>query len=205
MKPFFIVLEGLDGSGTSTQASLLENHFKNSGVPAVQTCEPSAGLVGSTIRLALKRRINFQTDRALFDRQMALLFAADRHDHLYNDVDGIVPTIGKGISVICTRYVPSSYAYHCTDADDWQFIRNLNSKFPKPDLLVYLENHVSNSLERISDRLVIDSYEQAEKLQQASLNYKKYIAEYDGKIVQIDASQAKEVIFSEIVSQIRRL
>jgi dTMP kinase len=205
MKPIFIVLEGLDGSGTSTQADLVEKYFKDTVRPAIKTFEPSAGLIGSVIRLALKRRIGFQTDTIKFDRQMALLFAADRHDHLYNDVDGVVPTINAGISVICSRYIPSSYAYHCSNEAEWRFIENLNSEFPQPDLLIYLDNEVSNSLSRISERQVLDSYEQKDKLQQAYANYKRYISAYTGRLLRIDATLSKEIVFSQIVHEIENI
>ena len=88
MKKQFIVIEGIDGSGKSTQAELLKNYLINKGEKAVISPEPSNGIIGNLIRQALKKRIFFTTDKNLFDEQMAYLFAADRHDHLYNDIDG---------------------------------------------------------------------------------------------------------------------
>lgn len=205
MKPIFIVLEGLDGSGTSTQAQLLANHFQRVNTPVEVTAEPSAGLIGSTIRLALKRRVKFQDDHKLFDRQMALMFAADRHDHLYNDVEGIIPTLKKGTNVICTRYIPSSFAYHCSNETEWDFISKINSEFPLPDLLIYLDNHVESSLKRISNRNTLDQYEQEGKLKQAYANYKRYLSEYRGRSTIIDASLPKEEIFSKIIDIIKNL
>ena len=205
MKPVFIVLEGLDGSGTSTQAQLLADHFRSLSTPVELTAEPSTGLIGATIRLALKRRIKFQADRTSFDRQMALMFAADRHDHLYNDAEGIVPTLKKGTTVICTRYIPSSFAYHCSNEKEWNFIKTLNSEFPIPDLLIYLDNHVENSLKRISNRNILDQYEQEDKLMQAQTNYARYLSEYQGKLTIINANLSREDIFSRIVESINKL
>lgn len=205
MKPLFIVLEGLDGSGTSTQSLLLEDHFRSRQTPIMSTCEPSTGIIGSVIRLALKRRVKFQDDAKQFDRQMALMFAADRHDHLYNDVEGIIPTLKRGITVICTRYIPSSFAYHCASESDWEFVNNLNSEFPMPDLLVYLDNKVENSLNRITSRVVLDAYEQETKLSQAELNYQRYISNYRGNKLTIDASLSKNEISSLIVERIEKI
>ena len=205
MKPIFIVLEGLDGSGTTTQAHLLESYFRELALPVENTAEPSTGLIGSTIRLALKRRVSFQDDPKLFDRQMALMFAADRHDHLYNDKEGIIPTFNRGISVICTRYIPSSFAYHCASEADWDFVELLNSEFPLPDLLIYLDNDVENSLDRISRRNTIDSYEREEKLNQAALNYKRYLSNYPARSIKINASSPKEDVFSTIISAIKEI
>ena len=205
MKPIFVVLEGLDGSGTSTQARLLASYFQKLSTPVEITAEPSTGLIGATIRLALKRRVKFQDDRTLFDRQMALMFAADRHDHLYNDAEGVAPTLIKGTTVICTRYIPSSFAYHCSNESEWEFISKLNSEFPLPDLLIYLDNHVESSLNRISNRNILDTYEQEDKLRQAEVNYKRYLSEYRGKSITINANLPKEEVFSNIIESIKSL
>jgi len=133
------------------------------------------------------------------------MFAADRHDHLYNDAEGIVPTLKKGTTVICTRYIPSSFAYHCSNEKEWNFIKTLNSEFPIPDLLIYLDNHVENSLKRISNRNILDQYEQEDKLMQAQANYARYLSEYQGKLTIINANLSREDIFSRIVESINKL
>ena len=129
----FIVFEGLDGSGTSTQASMLEKRLTQEGARCHLTSEPSGGPVGQMIRQAFKGRLRFSQSPERFDQQMAHLFSADRLDHLYNDWDGVVPMLERGISVISTRYFFSSYAYHCTREEDWALIKRLNCDFPNPD------------------------------------------------------------------------
>ncbi|MEN9567555.1 MAG: hypothetical protein RLZZ69_2751 [Cyanobacteriota bacterium] len=83
-KRLFIVFEGIDSSGKTTQAELLKNSLIANQEQAVISPEPSNGIIGNLIRQALKQRIIFSKEPELFDRQMAYLFAADRHDHLYN-------------------------------------------------------------------------------------------------------------------------
>ena len=130
-KKLFIVFEGIDSSGKSTQAELLLNYFINAGDRAVISPEPSNGIIGNLIRQALKQRIIFCRDRALFDEQMAYLFASDRHDHLYNDIDGVFKLINDGVHVISSRYYFSSLAYNCDTKEQFEFVSNLNARFPQ--------------------------------------------------------------------------
>jgi len=202
MKPKFVVFEGLDGSGTSTQASLLEGAWIRSGRKVMLTCEPSPGPVGNLIRLAFKGRVNFQSDRELFDEQMAYLFAADRFDHLHNDVDGVIPMMGKGVSIVSTRYYFSSFAYHCTKECHWDLVRRLNLDFPAPDLTVYLRNSVDESMRRLGSRAVLDSYEEEHKLTQVYENYERIFREYEGAKLIIDATLNPSEIHSRVIREL---
>ncbi|RMF27248.1 MAG: dTMP kinase, partial [Cyanobacteria bacterium J083] len=76
----FIVLEGIDGSGTTTQAKLLKEYFSYQNQAVIISPEPSNGPIGHLIREALQGRIFFTKNSDKFDEQMAYLFAADRHD-----------------------------------------------------------------------------------------------------------------------------
>lgn len=110
-KGAFIVFEGIDGSGTSTQAARLASRLRASGRPAHLTHEPSDGPIGVLIRQALRRRFVVPTadgSRAPGMETMALLFAADRMDHLESE---IVPRLERGEIVLCDRYLYSSLAY----------------------------------------------------------------------------------------------
>lgn len=100
----FIVFEGLDGSGTSTQSQLLQNALLEKGEKVHLTCEPSPGPIGNMIRQAMQGRILFSKQDDEFDQQMAYLFAADRYDHLNNPVDGVLKLVNEGFYVISTRY-----------------------------------------------------------------------------------------------------
>ena len=75
----FIVIEGIDGSGTTTQANLLKGYLISQSKEAIISPEPTDSEIGKLLRKALKDKIfSFENDH-IFDQQMALLFAADRH------------------------------------------------------------------------------------------------------------------------------
>jgi dTMP kinase len=202
MKPGFIVFEGLDGSGTSTQAALLEQFLSSKGHRVLSTCEPSPGPIGNQIRQAFKGRLLFQADAVGFDRQMAYLFAADRFDHLHNDVDGVLPMMSRGYAVVCTRYYFSSFAYHCTTEADWELVARLNAAFPPPDLLVYLRNPVDESVRRLEKRSHLDSYEKPEKLALVAKNYERVIGEFTGNVLVLDATRAAADIHADICAAV---
>lgn len=201
----FIVFEGLDGSGTSTQAALLEKRLIQEGHPCHLTSEPSTGPVGQMIRQAFKGRLRFSQAPDRFDQQMAHLFSADRFDHLYNEWDGVVPMLARGMTVISTRYFFSSYAYHCTREEDWALIERLNRDFPNPDLLVYLRNPVAESVRRLRARATLDSYETPDKLSQVSLNYDRILDGYPGRKVVIDATRPPQDIHEAVVQHLKEL
>jgi dTMP kinase len=212
IKGIFIVFEGIDGSGTSTQAEMLNNYFLNNQKRCHLTSEPSNGPVGNMIRQAFKGRLNlskgenpYYVGGNLFDEQMAYLFAADRHDHLYNDIDGIIKLINQGITVISTRYYFSSYAYHCSSDADFELVTNLNSRFPKPDLVVYLNNTVLVSINRMQNRAFKDEYENEMKLNAVKNNYTRIFDTYDGEVLIIDATDSIDNIHKAIVAKVREL
>jgi dTMP kinase len=207
MKGKFIVFEGIDGSGTSTQSALLLGALQEKKIRCATTCEPSDGPIGNLIRQIFKGRVKaahgtnpYKPAGDLFDEQMAYLFAADRHDHLYNDIDGVHGLLEKGVTVICTRYIFSSIAYHCASESDFDFVRTLNKDFPQPDLIIYLDNPIEESIRRMESRKFKDTYENEVKLKQAKSNYARAISEHKGAIVQIPATKPINEIHEEIVA-----
>jgi dTMP kinase len=118
----FIVLEGLDGAGTTTQGRRLAQHLG-----AHFTQEPSAGAIGRLIRTTLRG------ERAADDAELALLFAADRLHHFRTE---IAAKLTQG-PVVCDRYRLSSLAYQgLTLPRDW--VRALNARAPEPDKTLFL-------------------------------------------------------------------
>ncbi|MCL1467749.1 dTMP kinase [Argonema galeatum] len=200
MKNLFIVFEGIDGSGTSTQSNLLKDYFTAKGYQAVVTYEPSNGPVGNLIRQALKRRVFFVNDSQKFDEQMAYLFAADRYDHLFNEVDGVFKLIDDNFTVISTRYFFSSLAYHWNTQEDWELVSSLNDGFPNPDLVIYIDIPVEVALTRIRDRSVKDIYENEEKLARVSKNYQDIFSKYEGLALQVDGTEEKSAVHQKIVN-----
>lgn len=196
----FIVFEAIDGSGTSTQARLLHDYLFQRGYKVYLTEEPTSGPIGNLIRLGLTRRLRMTGDRKLNDRQLALLFAADRHDHLYNEVDGVMHKAGEGWIVICTRYLISSLVYNCNDEEEQDFVRYLNSKFPLPDLTLFLDCPVEVCLERLNKgRPVQDIYENREKLQRVRENYDRFLAGYPAALYYVKADVGVTEQHQEIV------
>jgi dTMP kinase len=139
----FIVIEGIDGSGTTTQCSLLAERLVEQGSPAHTTREPSDGPVGVLIRQILTGRVvvpGRDGARAPTWATMATLFASDRLDHLEADV---IPNLTDGVTVICDRYDYSSVAYQTVsggggeDVSTW--VRELNRHARRPDLTLVLD------------------------------------------------------------------
>ncbi|NJL83844.1 MAG: dTMP kinase [Chloroflexaceae bacterium] len=205
MTGLFIVLEGIDGSGTSTQADRLKDYWLSRGEKAILSPEPSSGPIGNLIREILKQRVFLTADSQKFDEQMAYLFAADRHDHLYNDIDGVFPLKAAGVHVISTRYYFSSLAYNCTTPTEFEFVRCLNARFPNPDVVIYIDIPVEVSLRRLAERSVKDIYETREKLIRVSQNYQTIFANYSGLLLAIDGTQSKDRVFQEIVQFINTI
>ncbi|WP_081077613.1 MULTISPECIES: dTMP kinase [Burkholderia cepacia complex] len=205
MNGLFIVFEGIDGSGTSTQAGLLRDRLQKAGRRAALTSEPSEGPVGVMIRQAMKGRILFSEGAPYFDRQMAYLFAADRYDHLHNPIDGVEKLLSEGCVVISTRYFFSSYAYHGDSPADFELVRSLNSEFRYPDLVIYLRNTVEGSMARISNRKHRDAYENEVKLSRVSQNYERVFSDYRRPLLKLNANDPIEILHESIYSRVKEL
>jgi dTMP kinase len=139
-KGCLIVLEGIDGAGTTTQAQRLSSALKAEGHSVRVTREPSDGPVGTMLRLILSGRLVNPDGRAPGWETMALLFAADRMDHVQSEIE---PFIASGGIVISDRYDASSLAYQSVSSGsakgslDW--IRVLNQYARRPDLTLVLD------------------------------------------------------------------
>jgi dTMP kinase len=133
--PLFIVLEGIDGSGTTTQLGLLERHLVARGRRVHATREPSQGPVGRLLREILLGGHQVPGGAPVDGLAMALLFAADRRDHLTREID---PAIAGGADVVSDRYLLSSLAYQAQEAErDW--VAGLARELREPDLTLLLD------------------------------------------------------------------
>ncbi len=137
----FIVLEGIDGAGTTTQCALLAARLRKNGTPVRTTREPSDGPVGTTIRQILAGRIVGVGGRAPGWATMALLFAADRMDHVEAEIE---PFVASGGVIVSDRYDASSLAYQSVSSgrggeSTVEWIRTLNKNAKRPHLTIVLD------------------------------------------------------------------
>ena len=133
--PRFIVLEGIDGSGTTTQLGLLERHLQGRGRRVHATREPSTGPVGRLLREILLGGHKSPSGEPVDGLAMALLFAADRRDHLTREIS---PALAGGADVVSDRYLLSSLAYQAQEAErDW--VAGLAREVRVPDLTLLLD------------------------------------------------------------------
>src|SRR6478609_9377961 len=131
----FIVLEGIDGSGTTTQLDRLADHLAARGRRVHATREPSTGPVGRLLREILLGGHRSPAGEPVDGLAMALLFAADRRDHLTRE---ITPALGAGADVVSDRYLLSSLAYQAQEAErDW--VAGLARDVRVPDLTLLLD------------------------------------------------------------------
>lgn len=155
----FIVFEGTDGSGKSTQAKMLLKYLAGKNIPCYLTFEPTDSFVGAFLRAILSGRA--ETD----EHTIAALFAADRLDHIQNGVNGIKKKLNEGTWVICDRYYFSSFAYNGGQADlEWVIDLNLPAmKMLPPDLTFFLDLPPEEGMARILRRGKAERYETLEK------------------------------------------
>lgn len=162
----FITIEGLDGSGGTTQLALLADAFGARGRTVVRTREPSPGPVGRLIREAL-------AGGELGDAVLPYLFAADRRDHLDRVV---LPAVARGDVVISDRYALSSFAYQSLSVG-LDRVLAINADFPAPNLTVVIDLAPEACLARIEARGgVRERFETLERLRAVAAAYDAAIA-----------------------------
>lgn len=105
MKGSFFAFEGIDGSGKTTQLSHLANRLREAGYQVMETQEPTKNPIGKLIRSSLRKEF------PLSEASSALLFAADRMDHLQRS-DGLLAQLDDDLIILCDRYLLSSLAYN---------------------------------------------------------------------------------------------
>lgn len=198
----FIALEGIDGSGKSTQAGPLVKRLKDLGVPCRGTQEPTGGPVGSLIRQIFTGRVTAD------NRVIAALYAADRIDHLVNEVDGLCAAIEQGISVVSDRYYFSSYAYQSVDVGmDWVIQANaLSAQLLRPTLTVFLDVPVETALERIrQNRFVKEIFDEEERLRKTrELYFQAFDRMRDAeRVAVVDGAGSPEEVAQRIWAAVR--
>ena len=189
---FFYAMEGLDGSGNTTQSKLLAGFLKSEGRDVVLTKEPTEGYVGRRIRDVLQKRASATP------LELQQMFVADRREHLAALVE---PALKSGKTVITDRYMFSTLAFGGIDVD-MELLRRMNSGFRVPDLTFVIDVPAEVSMERMKGRLKdkgtkLELFEETEKLRRVRENYLK-IAKLYPNVHVIDGNRPIEVVAADI-------
>jgi dTMP kinase len=200
-----LVLEGLDGAGTTTQSRLLGDRLRAEGRPAQVTAEPSGGPVGALVRQVLTRRVGGRGGAEFDPAALALLFAADRLDH--HAVE-IAPKLADGVDVVSDRYTLSSLAYQGLAVGDAAWVEAVNSRAPAADLTLFLRVRPEVALRRrraasldreifevsTFQRKVAASYEEAIRILRAR----------GEEVVELDGEAPVEAVAEAVWAAVRR-
>ncbi|MCH3916265.1 MAG: dTMP kinase [Spirochaetia bacterium] len=195
----FVVIEGLDGSGTTTQLKALDKILTDEGKKTFITCEPTTGPIGCLIRQFLSGQIK-TTPGAL-----ARLYSADREDHLFHENDGIIARLKEGYTVLSDRYLFSSLAYQSIGIGYAQVA--LLNRFPLPEKLIFIDTPVAVCMQRIEKRgNCKEIFEKQAFLEKVEANYRKILSELDSGIclIKIDGTLGPDAITAEILQQWHR-
>ena len=196
----FVVFEGLDGTGTTSQLRLLREAFATRGLQnAVYfTCEPTGDSIGKLIREALSGAAGFDAKTSAYH------FGADRCEHIYGK-EGILEQLQAGKAVFSDRYLFSSLAYQGLAAGK-DLARAINAPFPLPEYLFFFDLPAKTAMERIKKRNIPQEIYEKEAFQQKVANEYQAIFRYyaetapDMQIIRIDAAQSITEIHEKIWS-----
>ena len=199
----FVVLEGIDGAGTTTQVARLADRLrKDGGFPVRATREPSDGPIGSLVRQVLTGRIVAPEGRAPGWATMALLFAADRMDHVESEIE---PFLAVGGVMISDRYDASSLAYQSVSSGSGgdtavEWIRSLNGHAMRPNLTIVIDLAPDLAAERRASRgEAAQLYEQNE-VQRALAVFYRDLAKHmpADRIVVVDGSGTVDEVHGRV-------
>lgn len=187
----FIVFEGLDGAGKSTQAGLLADFLKHVMNQKVhETAEPTSSLIGGIIHSQIAG------DWKSSNECLQLLFSADRLYHLEKE---IIPMLKEGIHVICDRYFLSTAAYGGATSDDVQWLLTVNDKIILPDRIFLLRISAKTGVERIqANRHEVKLFEKEKLLESVAKNYDVLASQFSNITTVLDGELPTETIAPEI-------
>ena len=196
MEGKFIVFEGIDGSGKTTQAGLLANYLKNKKANVVLTKNPTGGKVGNLVK-------EYYLKNNTFPVVDALLFAADRAEQVETVIK---PALNKGDIVVSDRYYYSNWVYQSIEGVDMDWLMEINKFFKKPDLVFLIDVSPQTAIERIKSSRKsadIEKFEQIKTLENLS---KKYLdlAKKEGMVV-VDGGMEMADVSKNIIEEIEKI
>lgn len=185
LKGAFICIEGLDGCGKTTQTKLLVEKLQR-GYNAIYTAEPSDGKIGVFIRKSIlygERRSASPTE--------ALLFAADRVEHVENEV---LPALRQGKLVISDRYIYSSLAYQGAAGLSLEWIQSINQYALRPGLAIFIDVDPRAVMQRLKPvKSVMENLGIQQRVRQT---YLKFVDK--GDLLRIDGNKPKHLVAEEL-------
>jgi dTMP kinase len=200
-RPLFIVLEGIDGSGTTTQLERLARHLEARGRRVHTTREPSTGPIGRLLREILLGGHRLPDGAPADGPAMALLFAADRRDHLKREIE---PALAVGMDVISDRYLLSSLAYQAEEADR-TWVASLARDLREPDLTLLLDIPVGVAAARRRAAGRADERYDADEVQERVAARYRALVTHLPHATTIDASPAVDEVTAAIARAIEPL
>ena len=198
MTPIFVVLEGIDGAGTTTQTERLVQHLRSRGRRAQATREPSQGPVGRLLREILLGAHAPASGKPMSGRTMALLFAADRLDHLQREIE---PWLADGVDVASDRYLLSSLAYQAEEADR-PWVAELARGIRPPDLTLLLDVPVEVAARRrAAAGRPTERYDADSVQARVARNYRELAASYPDVLV-LDGTGDVETVAGAVAAAV---
>lgn len=189
------MVEGLDGSGASTQVAMLSEYLASKGYNVLVTKEPTNNLIGGLIRGQLTHEWKSNPEC------LQLLFAADRSHHIEKE---IIPALEKGMLVISDRYMYSSLAFGSIDCD-MEWLKHINAKFLRPDVSIILNVSPEVSVERIGrTRAGFELFEDKSKLEKVRTAFDALAKETKG-ITVIDGTMPVNKVSMAIVREVQKV
>lgn len=192
----FVVLEGLDGAGTTTQTGLVTAALRARGLDVQATAEPSDGPLGAVLRAHLRSEVTLDPVAA------ALCFTADRADHLARVVR---PALDAGTWVVCDRYLLSTLAYQGAEGVDRSLVMAASQTFDVPDLTVVLDVGEEELVRRLSERSRVDRYEARElagALRESYRTSAELLREHGHRVDAVDGSGTPEEVLHRVLGRL---
>ena len=189
----FVVFEGLDGAGTSTQLELLHDALRERGTACLATCEPTGGPTGRLIRAVLRGEL------AVSGCTLALLFAADRNEHLHAS-DGVLAALRAGGYVASDRYLFSSLVYQSTDCPA-DYVSAINARFPLPRRLIFIDTPPEECQRRVAARGARELFDRLplqRRLRKRYLEVNAHYAALGVEVVTVDGSGPRGAVFERV-------
>ena len=199
--PGFVVLEGLDGAGTTTQLQLIESKSQEKSLKVWTTFEPTQGPIGKLIKDILRGEMSVEP------KTLAYLFAADRREHLYMKKTGITAKCSKGYTVVSDRYLFSSLAYQSVECG-FDFVFHANLEFPLPEHCIYIDVPPDICAKRLAERGVKELFDAQQMQEQVRGFYEKSFVTFDNsgmKFHRIDGSTSINEVFKNVWSIMKEL